>query len=62
MIQVIEKLDEFLLGATETETVYMYRGEESKNLHGFKVVFKDGKIRKIFFGDIDNIKKLIGMM
>jgi len=62
-IQVVEDLNEVLLGATENETVYLYLGKQSKKLYGFKIVPNGGeKIKTIWLSDIERMKQIIDQM
>ena len=60
-IQVVEELDEVLLGSVGIHTVYAWVGKRTKKLRGFKVVSVDG-VRKISFGDIDNLENIVREM
>jgi hypothetical protein len=60
-IQVIEELDEYVLGVVESETVKVSVGKQSKKFYGIKIV-GGTKIRTIWFSDIERMKQIIDKM
>ena len=60
-IQVIENLDEVFFGATESESICAFIGEKSKKIKGIKIC-SVGKVRKIWFSDIDRLEQIVKEM
>jgi hypothetical protein len=66
-MQVIEELEDFLMqpfdwkGKLYHEDIYAIFGKDSKKLYGFKVSMF-GKVRYIYFNDIDRIEQIAKTM
>jgi hypothetical protein len=62
-LQVVDYLDEeFIYETEEGERIFALIGRDTRKLFGLKIETKEGKIRHISFGEIDNMKRTIERM
>jgi len=61
MLQVVENINELFIGVAGGESICALIGEKSGKLIGIKVTTQ-GKVRLIYFPDIDRMKQILDSM